>query len=695
MKTNHQRTWPYFAILLAAGNSVSHGIEPIYPAQEWTAASPADVRMDVNELERAREYALTGSGSGYITRYGRLVMQWGDTSKKYDLKSTTKSIGVTALGLAIADKKIRLTDKAKQHQPSIGVPPDGNTASGWTDEITVLHLATQTAGFDKPGGYEKLLFRPGTKWHYSDGGPNWLAECVTLAYGRDVEELMFERVLAPIGIAKRDLHWRKNAYRPHEIAGVMRREFGSGVHANVDAMARLGYLYLRRGRWQDRQLIPEDFVDRAATAVAGVTGLPEHVTNHGNASDHYGLLWWNNADGTIDNVPRDAFWSWGLYDSLIVVIPSLDIVAARNGKSWQRESEAAHYDVLRRFLQPIARSVQADEPAESNERDTGATSMAPYPRSPVIRSIQWAPATTIVRKASGSDNWPLTWGDDDALYTAYGDGWGFQPRVDEKLSMGFAKVTGGPADFHGINIRSSTGETRGQGADGKKASGMLMVGGTLYLWARNAGNSQLAWSTDKARTWTWSDWRWKTSFGCPTFVNFGRDYAGARDRYVYTISPDSDSAYEPADRLVLARVRRDRIRHRDYYEFFHGFNAAGEPRWTDTIEQRSAVFENAGRCYRCGLTFHAGLNRYLLCAVLPHSKHPQGPRFQGGFGIYDAREPWGPWTTAYFTEDWDVGPGETGSVPTKWMSDDGRTIYLVSSSNDSFSVRKATLVFDE
>ena len=67
------------------------------------------------------------------------------------------------------------------------------------------------------------------------------------------------------------------------------------------------------------------------------------------------------------------------------------------------------------------------------------------------------------------------------------------------------------------------------------------------------------------------------------------------------------------------------------------------------------------------------------------------PRFQGGLGIYDAPEPWGPWTTAYFTEAWDVGPGETCSFPTKWMSADGNTVYLVFSGEDSYSVRSAAL----
>src|SRR5207245_10174055 len=67
-------------------------------------------------------------------------------------------------------------------------------------------------------------------------------------------------------------------------------------------------------------------------------------------------------------------------------------------------------------------------------------------------------------------------------------------------------------------------------------------------------------------------------------------------------------------------------------------------------------------------------------------------RFRGGFGIYDAPEPWGPWTTVTYTEAWDVGPGESSSFPTKWMSGDGRTAHLVFSGDDCFSVRQATFV---
>jgi hypothetical protein len=42
----------------------------------------------------------------------------------------------------------------------------------------------------------------------------------------------------------------------------------------------------------------------------------------------------------------------------------------------------------------------------------------------------------------------------------------------------------------------------------------------------------------------------------------------------------------------------------------------------------------------------------------------------------------------FFTENWDVGPGENAHLPTKWMSADGRTAYLVFSGDDAFSVRR-------
>jgi hypothetical protein len=122
--------------------------------------------------------------------------------------------------------------------------------------------------------------------------------------------------------------------------------------------------------------------------------------------------------------------------------------------------------------------------AEDAARAQLAPVSAPYPPSRVIRHLDWAPKETIVRKAHDSDNWPMTWADDDALYTAYGDGYGFEPLVPEKLSLGLAKLNGMPAAFSGENIRAPSLEQLGGGRTGRKASGLLCVNSILFLWAR-------------------------------------------------------------------------------------------------------------------------------------------------------------------------------------------------------------------
>ena len=80
-----------------------------------------------------------------------------------------------------------------------------------------------------------------------------------------------------------------------------RREFGAGFSANVHAMA-LGYLYLHCGKWRDTQLIPADFVQLASHPAKENLRLAKLDDSHGNASEHYSLLWWNNSDGTIQSV---------------------------------------------------------------------------------------------------------------------------------------------------------------------------------------------------------------------------------------------------------------------------------------------------------------------------------------------------------------------------------------------------------
>jgi CubicO group peptidase (beta-lactamase class C family) len=328
--------------------------EEVWPGREWASLPPAEVGLDPARLAEAAAYA---GGAGIVVRRGHVACAWGDTRAVHHIQSATKSIGVTALGLAIADGKVRLEDAAARHHPWLGVPPEGNRATGWLEHITIRHLASMTAGFAKDGGYTGLLFPPGAMWAYSDGGANWLGECVTLAYRTDLAGLLRERVFRPLDIPPEELIWRDNAYRPDRLEGITRREIGAGVFASAGALAKIGLLYLARGRWGREQILPEAFVDGVSLTPPTQARLPvteDALERFAGASAHYGLLWWSNADGSLPGVPRDAYWAWGLGDSLMLVLPSLGLAVARVGQPFPGERRPSYYRVLAPFFVPLA-----------------------------------------------------------------------------------------------------------------------------------------------------------------------------------------------------------------------------------------------------------------------------------------------------------------------------------------------------
>jgi CubicO group peptidase (beta-lactamase class C family) len=346
-----------FALALAVSLPTALPAAP-WPTAGWPAATPAAMGMDQALLEDARDFTLTAGGGGNIARGGYQVMSWGNQDSRRELKSATKSLGVSLLAIAIDDGLMDLDDFADAHYAPVGTPPSSNASTGWLDDITIRHLATHTAGFEKQGGYIDISYAPGTTWLYSDGGANWLADVMTVAFGEDLNDVMWNRILTPLGIESSRFDWRSHATRDDLIDGIKRREISSGIFVSVDAMARIGYLWLRGGEWDGTQILPAWFVDAARVPDPSIAGATiENPAKYPSATSHYGLLWWNNADGTMPNVPTDTYWAWGLNENLIVVIPSLDIVATRGGSSSWRSGWDGDYTVIEPFLEPIALSV--------------------------------------------------------------------------------------------------------------------------------------------------------------------------------------------------------------------------------------------------------------------------------------------------------------------------------------------------
>jgi hypothetical protein len=325
---------------------------------------------------------------------------------------------------------------------------------------------------------------------------------------------------------------------------------------------------------------------------------------------------------------------------------------------------------------------------------------APYPHSPVIASLKWDESIDKLKTQAG-DNWPITWAEGDFQITAWGDGPGFDERPP-RLSLGFARVWGDPPNLRGEDFASDADTPQGGGSSAIKASGLLLVDGKLYMWVRNYRppgsddftNARLAWSKNHGTNWTWANWHFADTFGCPEFIQFGPNYAGARDRFVYVVSQANDSAYGYSPGIVMARVPKDQVPERDRYEFFAGLDSEGLPEWSKELSRREPIFTDPQGTQRIAITYNAGLKRYLLTT----SHRPAGSQatHTAALGVFDAPEPWGPWTTIYYDSHWS-GTNRTyhHKFPTKWMSTDGRTLWLLYSGLDgglyTFCLKKARM----
>jgi Domain of unknown function (DUF4185) len=359
------------------------------------------------------------------------------------------------------------------------------------------------------------------------------------------------------------------------------------------------------------------------------------------------------------------------------------------------------------FLIPIAAPVAilADEAAAA-----GSNSAPPYPHSSVIADMTWH-WETHVTAALGSDLWPVTWGPDDALYAAWGDGGGFGGSdTDGRVAMGFARIEGGPEHWRGVNVNGGKDPEHAASFPKKgKTAGIVFINGVLYATVNLQDGKWpnvdhvLAWSTNAAATWSQANWlfpRGNGQFQPATFLNFGKDYTGVPDRFagfVYLYGPRQSPGAGSGSRLYLARVPIDKLREAEAYEFFQQVDGTGKTTWVRDIAQAEPMFTDANGLSPGAVVYAPALRRFLLTCF--HS----GP---GQLGVFDAPNPWGPWTTVAYYEDWGgmgaQGEGLTCSFPQKWMSGDGWTLWSIFSvygqgaqkrieAHDRFNLVKVTL----
>ena len=630
------------------------GDGPSWPGMAWEHVDPAAVGLDAPGWSEARDYALTGGGSGCIVRGGRLVLRLGRPATTLRPEIDDQVDRRHGPGPGAAGRQGRSsTTRPRKHHPDLGVPPESNAEDrlARSDHDPPSSRRRRPAS-RSPAATSQLLFEPGTQ----------------LALQRRRPELAGRVPHAGLrpGPGRPDVRAGLHADRHHaattspggRTATARTRSTASSGASSARASAPTSmrwpgsaYLYLRGGRWQDGTH-PAPRLRRRGPHVPARRGRPARARRaaHGDASDHYGLLWWNNADGTLPGVPPRR----------LLVVGPVRQPDRRHPQPGPRRRPGRPVVGARREAQATTTCCGPSSSRSSRRCGRASVGLAgPVPAQPRHRRH---------RLGAGGDDRPpgrraattgrLTWGDDDALYTAYGDGRGFEPFVPEKLSLGLAEGRRArPTDFRGVNIPSPTVEQNGDGATGAKASGMLMVDGALYIWARNAGNAQLGLvgrpraDLDLGRLEVH-----RRASAARRSSTSARDYAGGPRRVrLRLLARRRQRLRARPTGWCWPACRRADIRERAAYEFFAGLDAedaAALDRRHRRARRRLRRTPAAATARRSPTTRRSSVTSGARSAPATT------PRFAGGLAIYDAPEPWGPWTTVYLTEDWDVGPGE-------------------------------------
>jgi len=306
-----------------------------WPTRGWRASSPEAQGMDSKVLAEAfdeirrRQMAIH---SLTIVRNGVLVLDayfWPFQDKLlHDTASVTKSVTSTLVGVAIGQHKL---DGVTEAVTSLLGAPTTARPDARKKRLTVEHLLTMSSGLDchqeqgeitltqmraSPDwtGFMldlPLVAEPGSVYEYCSGGMHLLSAILTQATGMSALDFARRELFAPLGI--------EAAAWPSDAQG---HSHGWGdLHLQPRDMAKLGYLWLRGGRWEQRQLVPADWM-RAAVEVHSHPG-PGPGTGYG-----YGL--WIHPDR---NPP--IFEALGRGGQRISVVPAKDLVVVFTGGEFE------------------------------------------------------------------------------------------------------------------------------------------------------------------------------------------------------------------------------------------------------------------------------------------------------------------------------------------------------------------------
>ncbi len=386
------------AVFLAPLIAASVMAQDQWPTKRWPTATPSAVGLDAKTLAELDADIANGK-YGYVDSmlvirrgkmvydrsykhdydqiYGKQAKETGplnahDPSGPYNyynswwhpfyrrgdlhtMQSVTKTVTSVIIGVATARKEF----------PDLDTPIlkffDEKKVANIDDRkrrITIRHLLTMTGGFDwredlpysDPNNAASLMEasadwveftinrpmarEPGTVFNYSSGESQLLSHIFRVATGKDIEEYAAQHLFAPLGIES--YFWKRTP------SGLVDTE--GGLYLRPHDLAKIWYLFLKRGVWEGKQIVTDDWIKASVTPSVSVAP---------NGTTKYGFKWW--LFPYDDGNSRLAWAGSGFGGQMPIVVSEYDLVVVFTG--WNihddRNKRLSHRVAIDRVLRAV------------------------------------------------------------------------------------------------------------------------------------------------------------------------------------------------------------------------------------------------------------------------------------------------------------------------------------------------------
>ncbi len=330
------------------------GTDFVYPGDTWhRIESPASVGYSQAGLDKVTEYVKTLDTTGLLVVVGgRVLYEYGDLEQLSYLASVRKSVLSILYGKYVADGTIRLNMTMEQ----LGITDIGGLLPV-EKKATIDHLITARSGIYHPasnGGDSTASApprgsqEPGKYFLYN----NWDFNCAGYIFEKLTHQTIYDALERDLAVPLNMQDFDRLAQRK---SGNLKRSLYPAYHIWLSTrdMARIGYLMLRRGKWDGLQVVAEYWIKKISRVKTRVENMNPEPYRKGDFG--YGYMWWV-WDGTNAVGPYEGgYTASGAYGQFITVLPALDMVLAHKTAVPPRDRQT----LMRQFRGIIERLIAA------------------------------------------------------------------------------------------------------------------------------------------------------------------------------------------------------------------------------------------------------------------------------------------------------------------------------------------------